>query len=174
MSIGLLPNFFFIGSPEAQAFREVRVRFLLPASYLSAAPHAEPHADGVSSGLSAAPHAEPHADGVSSGLSAAPHAVPHAAGVSSGFPAAPHAVPHADAGASSIFLLHPNRFKSDIFCSSFFCRQTSSCLQFYCTAGNFLKKVRTNLLLSYLFITPGFNWHVTFKSDIIFPAKLLR
>ena len=80
MSIGLLPNFFFIGSPEAQAFREVRVRFLLPASYLSAAPHAEPHADGVSSGLSAAPHAEPHADGVSSGLSAAPHAVPHAAG----------------------------------------------------------------------------------------------
>ena len=86
MSIGLLPNFFFIGSPEAQAFREVRVRFLLPASYLSAAPHAEPHADGVSSGLSAAPHA-----------------VPHAAGVSSGFPAAPHAVPHADAGASSIF-----------------------------------------------------------------------
>ena len=158
MSIGLLPNFFFIGSPEAQAFREVRVRFLLSASYLSAAPHAEPHADGVSSGLSAAPHAVPHAD----------------AGVSSGFPAAPHAVPHADAGASSIFLLHPNRFKSDIFCSSFFCRQTSSCLQFYCTAGNFLKKVRTNLLLSYLFVTPGFNWHVTFKSDIIFPAKLLR
>ncbi len=154
MSIGLLPNFFFIGSPEAQAFREARVRFLLPASYLSAAPHA----DGVSSGLSAAPHAVPHAD----------------AGVSSGFPAAPHAVPHADAGASSIFLLHPNRFKSDIFCSSFFCRQTSSCLQFYCTAGNFLKKVRTNLLLSYLFVTPGFNWHVTFKSDIIFPAKLLR
>ena len=170
MSIGLLPNFFFIGSPEAQAFWEVRVRFLLPASYLSAAPHAEPHADGVSSGLSAAPHAEPHADGVSAGLSAAPHAVPHDAGISSGFPAAPHA----DAGASSIFLLHPNRFKSDIFCSSFFCRQTSSCLQFYCTAGNFLKKVRTNLLLSYLFITPGFNWHVTFKSDIIFPAKLLR
>lgn len=120
MSIGLLPNFFFIGSPEAQAFREVRVRFLLPASYLSAAPHAEPHADGVSSGLSAAPHAGPHAGGVSSGLSAAPHAVPHDAGVSSGFPAAPHAVPHADAGASSIFLLHPNRFKSDIFCSSFF------------------------------------------------------
>lgn len=36
------------------------------------------------------------------------------------------------------------------------------------------EKVRTNLLLSYLFITPGFNWHVTFKSDIIFPAKLLR
>lgn len=103
MSIGLLPNFFFIGSPEAQAFREVRVRFLLSASYLSAAPHAEPHADGVSAGLSAAPHA-----------------VPHDAGVSSGFPAAPHAVPHADAGASSIFLLHPNRFKSDIFCSSFF------------------------------------------------------
>ena len=157
MSIGLLPNFFFIGSPEAQAFREVRVRFLLSASYLSAAPHAEPHADGVSSGLSAAPHAEPHADGVSAGLSAAPHAVPHA-----------------DAGASSIFLLHPNRFKSDIFCSSFFCCQTSSCLQFYCTAGNFLKKVRTNLLLSYLFVTPGFNWNVTFKSDIIFPAKLLR
>lgn len=103
MSIGLLPNFFFIDSPESQAFREVRVRFLLSASYLSAAPHAEPHADGVSAGLSAAPHA-----------------VPHAAGVSSGFPAAPHAVPHADAGASSIFLLHPNRFKSDIFCSSFF------------------------------------------------------
>ena len=41
MSIGLLPNFFFIGSPEAQAFREARVRFLLPASYLSAAPHAD-------------------------------------------------------------------------------------------------------------------------------------
>ena len=70
--------------------------------------------------LSAAPQAEPHADGFSSGSSAAPQAEPHAAGFSSGLSAAPQAEPHADAGVSSIFLLHPKRFESAIMISSIF------------------------------------------------------
>jgi hypothetical protein len=60
--------------------------------------------------LSPAPHALPQAAGASSGLSDAPHA----AGVSAGLSEAPQAVPQAEAGASSAFLFHPNKFESAI------------------------------------------------------------
>jgi hypothetical protein len=82
--------------------------------YLSPAPHALPHAAGVSAGLSEAPHALPHAAGVSAGLSEAPHALPHAAGVSAGLSEAPHALPHAAAGVVSVFFFHPNKLESAI------------------------------------------------------------
>jgi hypothetical protein len=79
--------------------------------YLSPAPQALPQAAGFSEGLSEAPQA--------AGLSDAPQAAglsdaPHAAGLSD----APQAVPQAEAGASLVFFVHPNKFKSDIICTS--------------------------------------------------------
>jgi hypothetical protein len=70
--------------------------------YLSPAPQALPQAAGFSEGLSEAPQA--------AGLSDAPQA----AGLSD----APQAVPQAEAEASSVFFVHPNKFKSDIICTS--------------------------------------------------------
>jgi hypothetical protein len=110
--------------------------------------------------LSAAPQAVPHAAGVSSGLSAAPQAVPHAADVSSGLSAAPQAVPHAAAVPSSIFLLQLKRLKSAILLFLLLFHKTISCLQDQCTLFPPDTKVRTILLLSYLFITHGFHWYV--------------
>jgi hypothetical protein len=52
----------------------------------------------------------PQAAGVSAGLSEAPHA----AGFSAGLSEAPHAVPQAEAGASTAFFVHPNKFESAI------------------------------------------------------------
>jgi hypothetical protein len=71
-------------------------------NYLSPAPQALPQAAGSSEGLSDAPHA--------AGLSDAPQAA--------GFSDAPHAVPQAEAGASSFFFVHPNKFESAIICTS--------------------------------------------------------
>jgi len=87
-------------------------------TYLSLAPHAEPHAVGFPSGLSLAPHAEPHAVGFPSGLSLAPHAEPHAVGFPSGLSPAPHAEPHAEAAAAFMFFCHPNKFERAIVFSS--------------------------------------------------------
>jgi hypothetical protein len=64
--------------------------------------------------LSPAPQALPQAAGFSSGLSDAPQALPQAAGFSSGLSEDPHPVPQAEAGASTAFLFHPNKFESAI------------------------------------------------------------
>jgi hypothetical protein len=64
--------------------------------------------------LSPAPQALPQAAGVSAGSSDAPQAEPQAAGVSAGLSDAPQAVPQAEAGTSSVFLFHPNKFESAI------------------------------------------------------------
>jgi hypothetical protein len=76
--------------------------------YLSPAPQALPQAVGFSSGAAA-----PQAAGASAGLSPAPQALPQAAGFSAGA-----AAPQAAAGASAVFLFHPNRLKSPISMTS--------------------------------------------------------
>lgn len=74
--------------------------------------------------------------------------------------AAPQAVPHAAAVPSSIFLLQLKRLKSAILLFLLLFHKTISCLQDQCTLFPPDKKVRTILLLSYLFITHGFHWYV--------------
>lgn len=103
----------------------------IKVTYCSDAPHAEPQAVGFSCGLSPAPHAEPQAAGFSSGLSPAPQDVPQEAA----------------------FSFQPAKFESAIIHYLHFVFGTFPAPCLHCTEEWHRKKVRTNLLLSYFFVT---------------------
>jgi hypothetical protein len=97
---------------------------------LSPAPQAEPQAEGFSSGLSPAPQAA----GFSSGLSLAPQAT--------GLSLAPQEEPLCQSECEYAIVEY----------LLIFSRRISSCYN-YCRLQHFNLQVRTNLLVSYLFIT---------------------
>lgn len=112
----------------------------IKVTYCSDAPHAE--------GLSPAPHAEPHAEGLSCGLPPAPQAELQAVGFSCGLSPAPHAEPQ-----EAAFSFQPAKFESAIIYYLHFVFGTFPAPCLHCTEEWHRKKVRTNLLLSYFFVT---------------------
>jgi hypothetical protein len=90
-------------------------------------------------------------------LSEAPQADPHAAGFSSGLSEAPQADPQAAAGASSIFLFHPNRLESAIvFTSKYVFRVLFALCIYHCTIFFHSHKYALFYWDTHLFVTIAF------------------